>query len=306
MSTGTRTSGKHKRSPGTRGKRAMQQISMNSMVVCLLFIGLLLYLSAPVIRILSAPKTAVVLPYSEQPVYTLQGILIREELLIPSLGIGTVSVTESGQTVAAGALIAVKGSESLLAPVPGLYLRETDGLEHLTADMLSALTPRSLVQLRESQPTATANHGKLICGNEWLFAALTDAEYAERLQTNRSVSLTAQTQPPFSFTATVIQVSSAENGKCAVVLRCIDHLHHIAHLRQLTVTAAGTPVQGLRVPAEAVYADEHGSFVYRCSASEAEQCYVTIVSEETDWFLVSQDRSAYALHAGDTIILKAP
>lgn len=299
--TGTRTTEKHKRL-----FKAIRQISVNSAVVYLLFTGLILYLWAPVSRILTAPETAVAEEYFKQSTYTMEGIIVRKETTIPYPNIRAVPTIEDGQAIAAGTQIAVSGDQAILAPAAGIYLREIDGYEHLTEDMLSGITAAELERLKQTDPANSPALGKIISGNGWLFAALVETDCVEALQEGQSIRLTIQADTSMEVTAAVLQISLEENGKCAVVFRCIDHLQSTAHLRHLTATINSSSIQGLRIPTEAVYTDEAGSFVYILSASQAEKRYVTILSEDNDFTIVSQDSSAHALHAGDTIILSAP
>lgn len=301
---GTRTTAKHKLSV-TGIEHAIKQLSVGSVVVCLLFTGLLLYLCAPLIRVMTAPKTAVAEEYLSQSCYTLQGIIIREETPIPSVEIGAVSVVESGQAVAASAPIAVCGDRSILTPIAGIYLHETDGFEHLTANMLSEITPSELDQLQRSHAADSSCLGKIISGNSWLIAAVIPSDHAAALQEGKPVVLSAYGDDIFALTATVIHISTAENDSCAVVFRCIDYLLQTAHLRHLTFSLPPGRTEGLRIPTQAVQTDEAGSFVYTRSVSGAEKTYVTILSEEDDFCIVSKDSSARALRAGDTILIGA-
>lgn len=304
--TGTRTTKKHKRLFRRLGARAVRQFSVNSAVTYLLFTGLILYLCAPVTHILSAPQTAVAEEYYKQSTYILDGIIIRKETPIPYPQLGTISIAADGQAVAAGAQIAVCGDQFILAPAAGIYLRETDGFEHLTEDMLSDIIPGELNRLLQADPVHTLNSGKLVSGTGWLFAALAEPDCAALLQEGQTATLSFSSETPIEVTATVLHISPEENGKCAVVFRCIDHLQSTAGLRHLTATINGSSIRGLRIPTEAVYTDEAGSFIYKHTASKAEKTYVTILSEDNDFTIVSQDSSAHALHAGDTIILSAP
>ena len=299
---GTRTTEKHKRLFRRLGAKALRQISVNSAVVYLLFTGLILYLCAPVIDLLTAPKTAVAEEYFRQSTYTLEGIIIREETTIPSPNPSAVPIAEDGQAVAAGARIAVCGDQFILAPSAGIYLRETDGFEHLTESILADITPAALDGLLQADPASSSAQGKIISGNKWLFAALAETDCAALLQEGRTARLTIPSDSPIELTATVLRISPEENGRCAVVFRCIDHLQSTVRLRRLTATMNGSQTQGLRLPTQAVCTDEAGSFVYRYTASKAEKIYVTILSEDNDFTIVSKDSSAHALHAGDRII----
>lgn len=275
-------------------------------MICLLFAGMLLYLCAPLIRIASAPQVATVQEYVRQRTHTLRGIIVREETPIPRQAISAVPVAADGQAVAAGSTIAVFGRQSIPAPTAGIYVRETDGYEYLTADMLAEITPTGVDRLLRSDAADTPYLGKIIRGNGWLLAAAADTSCADLLQEGRSLELTVQAEEPFTLTAAVIHISPSENGRCAVVFRCIDRLQHTLHLRHLTVSLSDESMEGLCVPTQTIHTDEAGSFVYTLSASKAEKTYVTILSEENDVTVVSKDSSADTLCAGDTIIVSAP
>lgn len=284
----------------------MGKLTVEAAVISLLFAGMLLYLCAPLVRIASAPQMTVAEEYALHRHFTLYGIIVREELPIPLPKRGTVVVAADGQAVAAGSTVAICGDAPVTAPIAGIYLRETDGFEHLSADTLSELTPDGIAQLQARTLPDTASAGKVIGGNSWFLAASADTECTGELQEGQSIRLTVQTDSPFAVTATVLHISPEDRGKCAVVFRCIDRLQQTCHLRQLTVSLPGSHLEGLRIPTETVHTDEAGSFVYTFSASRAEKRYITILSEEDDFTIVAKDRSADALRAGDQIIISAP
>lgn len=284
----------------------MGKLTVETVVISLLFAGMLLYLCAPLVRIASAPQVTVAEEYALHRHFTLHGIIVRKELPIPLPKGDAVVVAADGQAVAAGSTIAICGDDPVTAPIAGIYLRETDGFEHLTADMLSELTPDGITQLQGYFVADTPFMGKIIGGTGWLLAALADTECTNELQEGQSIRLTVQTDSPFEVTATVLHISTEDRGKCAVVFRCIDRLQQTCHLRQLTVSLPDSHLEGLRIPTETVHTDEAGSFVYTLSASKAEKIYITILSEEDDFTIVAKDRSANALRAGDQIIISAP
>lgn len=284
----------------------MEKLTVETAVISLLFAGMLLYLYAPLIRIASAPQVTLAEEYTLHRHVTLHGIIVREELPIPLSKRGTVVVAVDGQAVAAGSTVAICGDEPVTAPIAGIYLQETDGFEHLTADMLSELTPDGIAQLEARCISDTPFMGKIIGGTGWLLAAPADTECTNELQEGQSIRLTVHADSPFEVTATVLHISTENCGKCAIVFRCIDRLQQTCHLRQLSVSLPGSHLEGLRVPTKTVHTDEAGSFVYTFSASKAEKTYVTILSEEDDFTIVAKDRSANALRAGDQIIISAP
>jgi len=265
-----------------------------------------MYLWGAVIRFASVPQVIAAEEYIRQESSPLHGIIAREETLISFRGIGAVPVVADGQAVAAGTTVAVWGEQNIPAPTAGIYVNQADGFEYLTGDTLSKFTPDKLEELPQANTSIPQHAGKIIDKSHWFLAVTAEAECAALLQEGYCVELNAQGESPFSFNATVIHISSAENGHCIVVFRCIDHLQNILHLRQLTVLLPHSPVEGLLIPKQAIYTDETGSFVYVLSASMAEKKYVTILSEEDRCTVVSKDSSADALRAGDHILISTP
>ena len=61
---------------------------------------------------------------------------------------------------------------------------------------------------------------------------------------------------------------------------------------------------GLRVPLKAVHVDKDGkTFVYCLTAQQVEKKYVSILSTEKDYYLVSIDADADALREGNTVVV---
>lgn len=265
-----------------------------------------MYLLGAVIRLASVPQVVAAEEYIRQKSFSMHGMIAREETLISFHGIKAVPVVADGQAVAAGSTVAVWGEQNIPAPTAGIYVNQADGFEHLTADMLSKLAPDKLETLQQADTSVPRHAGKIVGKSHWFLAVTAEAECAALLQEGCRVELNAQGDPPFSLSATVIHISSAENGQHTVVFRCIDHLQNILHLRQLTVLLPHSRVEGLLIPTRAIHTDETGSFVYVLSASMAEKKYVTILSEENDSTVVSKDSSADALRAGDNILISTP
>lgn len=265
-----------------------------------------MYTWAPLIRIASAPQTATAEEYLSHSSFTLRGIIVREEIPIPMPKHMAVFTAADGQAVAAGSTLALCGDEVIPAPAAGIFTQETDGYEHLTTDMFSEISLHELQLLQLSDASDNEYLGKIISGSGWLLAAEADSACADSLREGQSTAVTVQSDTPFAMNVTVIHISPEQQGKCAVVFRCIDRLQQTYHLRQLTVLLPNTTLEGLRVPTETIHTDEAGCFVYILSASKAEKTYVTILSTETDFTIVSKDSSADALRAGDTILISAP
>jgi len=276
-------------------------------VICLLFACMLLYILAPLLRnVGDSCRTAIAEEYLREEIWELHGIIIREEAVIPSQGITAFPTAADGQAVAAGTEIAAGPMGSILAPAAGIYVRQTDGYEHLTLQMVSSLSPDDVTEFEAFAFSEAPNLGKIVTDHSWLLAVAITDEQAAHLKMHSHVVFTAKGETELTLTATAVHISPSEKGRCVAVFRCVDHLRSVLHLRQLTVLLPQSRTEGLRIPAAAVYADEGRSFVYIRSASRAEKIYVNILFEEADAVIVSKDSSADALRAGDTVIIGAP
>ena len=271
----------------------------------LLFSCTLLYIFAGVLQITGDSfPTAIAEEAVQEVVWELDGIIIREESVIPAQGIAAIPTADDGQAVAAGAEIAVGPNGSIPAPCAGIYVRHLDGYEYLTPQIVSDLSPTALDRLQK-QP-ASPNLGKLITDHSWQLAVTLDDTQAAQLQPDSRVVLTVKEDPTLALPASVIHISTPEQGRCTALFRCTERLDSIVQLRKLTVFLTKERTEGLRIPIGAVHTDEAGSFIYIRCAHRAEKYYVTILSEEADAYIVSKDSSANALRAGDTVILGTP
>lgn len=198
----------------------------------------------------------------------------------------------------------ISGSTELLAPVSGIFSAVTDGYEHLTPALLADLTVGALETLLESGAVQAENSaGKIVSSHKWYYAALLSAEDAVRLTVGSAVSIELQRSYPSPLEMQVVSVSGTQNGQCAVVFSCSRALAETLTLRQATALVVFREHSGLRVPAEALRADENGvTYVYTVTGMQAERKNVTVVYEGDTFFLVSSP-GADGLRAGNEIIV---
>jgi len=190
-------------------------------------------------------------------------------------------------------------TESLLAPVSGLFFPWVDGYEHLSPARLTELTAEGLEALLLEEPVpVTGACGRLVAGPCWYYAAKLGGEEAQRLRVGDAVLLTlAGGCPPVE--AEILSVSAPAGESCAVVFRCDTMLRECAGLRFSAATAVTGRYQGLQLPAEAVRQDEAGSFVYLAAGLTAERVDVEILYETNGSLLVTGS----GLHPGSEILI---
>lgn len=199
---------------------------------------------------------------------------------------------------------ALSDTSAITANAPGLFSATPDGYERLTPDMLSGLTPSKLAQLEaEPQALGDAVRGKLSSPFEWYFAATLAKDDAERLKAGQSVSLDFGRYSSSLLTASVVSVSAAEDGACAVVFRCTAACAEMLFVRRATAELVFEGHEGLRVPKQAVLSDENGAYVYVLTGLQAEKKSISIVWETDDYYLAAVSQEPSALRAGNDIIL---
>lgn len=278
-----------------------QQLSLLSAVICGLFALTLIYLGAFLHRQFIQPYQSVTAEaYTEEDILTLKGVVVREETVIRTIGHHIDFTADSGQTLSKGTPVAVVETRTVTTPAAGIFLQELDGYEHLTPDKLRGLTPGQLNALLDDPRVSVNSAGKVVTGFAWYFAAPVAEADAAQLQVGQVLQLDMG-EP---INASVIHISSPEDGLCAVVFRCSDHLQSVLHTRELTVSLVRSKIQGLQLPARAVLQEEDGRcFVYVISARRAEKRFVTVLSETDAAVIVEADSASGSLRAGDTVIV---
>mgnify|MGYP007078055964 CR=1 FL=1 len=195
-------------------------------------------------------------------------------------------------------------SETITAPVAGIFTTAVDGYEHLMPDDLDGLTPETLRELASQRRDREGCFGKIVTGTKWYYAALVNAEDAERLEQGKTATLDLGKYASGMVTAVVERVSHPQNGQCAVVFKCRTALNDTLALRELTAEIVYEEVSGLRVPSKAVHVDEEGqTFVYVISAMQVERKDVEVLYTAGDYYIMAVGTESDSLRAGNEIIV---
>lgn len=187
------------------------------------------------------------------------------------------------------------------APVSGLFSRSVDGWETLTKEDLEQIEPAALRSLLKEKREAPASAlGKLVSGTRWYYAALMDAEQAERLRSRRTASVVFGRYYGETLTMKVEWISPASDGVRTVLLSCGEALAETLTTRRQEAELLLSEENGLRIPRRGLHVDEDGSAcVYVQTGLRVEKKPVTIVEDFDDYYMVTSD----ALRVGDEIIV---
>lgn len=221
-------------------------------------------------------------------------------------------------------------SSSVYAPRSGLFSGQSDGLEHiLTPAVLKTISASELSNIPAGQKSE-GTIGKLITGDIWYFAAVTDPESAKRLRVGDPVTVAFSRDYTGEVVMTVERIGPEEETGCVLILSANRGLKEITLLREQTVSLIFKRYSGIRIPKQALRlesvtvntpgtaAETQVFGVYTVTGAQAQFKPVEIVREGSDYYLVAPDGdSAYfqtlssgearmrTLRAGDEIIVAA-
>ena len=196
-----------------------------------------------------------------------------------------------------------RGSDAILSPASGLFSSTVDGWEELCGADLDQISPQGMKALmQEDREAPDWALGKIVSGVRWYYAALMDAQSADRLSGRNTVRVVFSRYYGEELDMDVEWISQEEDGQRAVVLSCTDHLSDVLGLRKQDAEILLAEDSGLRIPRRGLHVDEEGrAFVYVQTALLTEKKLVTVQRDYGDFYLVTSDE----LRAGDQIIVSA-
>ena len=187
------------------------------------------------------------------------------------------------------------------ASVSGLFSTTVDGWETLTSDELLRIEPddlQALLDEKRSEPAYAL--GKLVSGTRWYYAALMEAEEADRLRSKTSVQVVFGKYYGEKLTMKLEWLSAASDGVRTVVLSCDEALGEMLTARKQEAELVLTELSGLRIPRRSLHVDAAGNpCVYVRTGLQAEQKQVHILQDYGDYYMVESDD----LRVGDEVIV---
>ena len=187
------------------------------------------------------------------------------------------------------------------APISGLFSSKVDGWETLDSEAILHIEPdnlQSLLSEERSEPAFAL--GKLVGGIRWYYAALMDAEEADRLRSKSSVQVVFGKYYGEKLSMKLEWISSESNGVRTVVLSCDEAMSEMLTARKQEAELVLKEQSGLRIPRRSLHLNEAGSpCVYVRTGLQAEQKTVHILQDYGDYYMVESD----TLRAGDEVIV---
>ena len=196
------------------------------------------------------------------------------------------------------------GVRTIYAPVSGTFSQTVDGFEAIAPNALFDISPSSLEELFDTQPSVSGA-GKLVTEFKWYYAAIMSVNEASRLSEDSQIPV----QFSGAFYATmdmlVERIGRRDGDECVVLFSSTRNIHDIAPHRQLRADVVFDTVSGIRVPKEAIHLDDGVTFIYLQTGVRAEKVNVDILHEYGDSYLVRDGaESGTPLRVGSTIIVK--
>lgn len=227
------------------------------------------------------------------------------------LGVDSDLVSEARLEALQRELQSLRGSTtsdavSITAEVSGTYSSVVDGYEWLTLADVEGASPSRLQELiqdgKQSYPDA---FGKLISSHRWYFAAVMTSVDAANLSVGRNAKLNFGRYYSADVTARVMSISPSEDGSVTVVFRCDTALSGTLAMRAVTANVIFGSYDGIRIPAQAVRADEETetTYVWCVTAMQLERKTIQIVYAADDFVIVQRESTPRALREGNIVVV---
>lgn len=227
------------------------------------------------------------------------------------LGVDSDLVSEARLEALQRELQSLRGSTtsdavSITAEVSGTYSSVVDGYEWLTLADVEGASPSRLQELiqdgKQSYPDA---FGKLISSHRWYFAAVMTSVDAANLSVGRNAKLNFGRYYSADVTARVMSISPSEDGSVTVVFRCDTALSDTLAMRAVTANVIFGSYDGIRIPAQAVRADEETetTYVWCVTAMQLERKTIQIVYAADDFVIVQRESTPRALREGNIVVV---
>jgi hypothetical protein len=136
---------------------------------------------------------------------------------------------------------------------------------------------------RDAAPGA---YGKLVTEYKWYFAAVMDSGDAAALQPGGSATLEFGRYYGTALAADVISAGEADgDGRCVAVFACDQAMAPTLAMRQVSAEVVFEELRGIRVPSDAVHAENGACFVYTVTGLMIERKDIEILCEEDGYVL---------------------
>ncbi|MEG1999868.1 MAG: HlyD family efflux transporter periplasmic adaptor subunit [Evtepia sp.] len=240
-----------------------------------------------------------------------KGLILRREYLYApdvatAMGLASISLGES--LTALQNSVHSSSSNAVYASQSGVFSTRLDGFESVfTSQSISPVSVSKLKNLAAQHTQSLSSVGKLVTSSQWYYAAILEAEHANRFAVGTEVSLRfASVTTP--ITMNVTEISAIEDGSVAILFSGNRALSDVIGLRAQSAEAVFRQNTGIRVPKQAVRVLEDNAVgVYTVTGYTAEFKPVSILAESEDFYLLAANPKnaddKRILRPGDEVIL---
>ena len=276
-----------------------------SLVAAVLFLALCAYAGAALYgRLWPGERTASVRPVRLCRTLALEGLALRREQIAVSPEAPAL-LAAAGCRLPAGGCYGVRPDGSLLRTRrPAFFFSETDGYEDLGPDALTDLTAEGLRALLDRPPRPAAQAcGRLVAGEDWYFAALaeTDAPPEAGQRCTLRFSDCGGDVP-----ARLLRVRVSPSGGALLVFRLTVSDPALLSLRRCRAELALDPLEGLALPAAALWEEADRSYVTLLADSGPCPCPVRLLYRDETLAIAAPSREEPALGPGSRVLLPGP
>lgn len=267
-------------------------------VAAVLFLAVCAYLGAGLFGSRPRQRSAAVRPGSLYESVCLEGIVVRNEALLPA---SCPPPAEDGARVPAGRQLSQEGAQPVFVRQSALCFAGSDGYEALAAESLFPFSAERAQALLDYVPEkADSSRCRLVYDFCWYYAAVTEQPCS--LEPGASVRLLfAGTERPVSAQ---IYAADESGGGTALLLRAGAMSPEYLCLRKCAAELILAEHSGLALPASAVHSDGSGAeYVYILTAGKKERREVEILYTHEGTSIVSLSDGAKALKEGDTVLV---
>lgn len=199
---------------------------------------------------------------------------------------------------------AARDTKTIAASESGLFCSSADGYEHIGHEDLANLTPDRLKSLSaKPRDISRSVCGKLVSSSAWYYAATIKEEDAGRLTVGGLKDLSFGRYYSAPLSAVVVSISPPSDGECAIVFRCTMAMAEMLTVRFADAEIVYDSSEGLRVPKEACYVDDGGTYVYTATGIRAEKIYIDIIKDMDSYYLAYISSEEKSLRENSSIIL---
>ncbi len=162
---------------------------------------------------------------------------------------------------------AIGGAQSqIFAPIAGIYTASVDGLERYGGDELRAELLPSDVESFGAKLKEFSKDSKDVCkitdNYNWYLTAVISEEEAEDISTGAGVSVLIDTANASEVDGVVELLSTAENGKRVIIVRCNEFVDGISSVREVDYKIILMRKTGLKIPSAALRIENGKKGVY--------------------------------------------